>query len=690
MKLLFTFLVFVGVVSSAGAQWKQCGPRGENIRTLAGVGNKVFASGIEGIYKSEVGSSEWQMTDIPFTNVDKIESNGTILFATASQKGMYRSFDSGNSWEPSKDTMISRSSISILSVDDSILLGYDSQAKRLYRSANNGDMWEIIPIGFDGFIVSLKSMGNVVFVGTESKGIYRSTDFGVTWTSMNAGISSKYAVNCFASIGDTLFTTVEYGGVFRSVDAGEHWAAVNTGLQYNNSTNIVSVKSLLFANSQIYAVAEGGYNVFRSIDNGDHWIQEDWGMICNSIGVLRYINNILYAGTKGGGIYRSTDVGRNWSDINSGFPYLHILSLASKGDTLFAGTRYGGIYRSYDKGESWREINIGVKYPQINSIAVNGSTIFAGTQHQGVLRSDDNGDHWILCDSMMLTAPITQIIVGNSTVFVGTDGSGVYQSYDNGLHWVRDTSYTKGQHVVSLALKDTSLFVGTNDNQIGLVRNYFNHGIGKSRFLGFCCSEFPIAVSGPNVLLGAHDGNTQVLQISKDDGITWTKTTASFRDNYLNKIYANGNIVFAHVVKTVYQSYDNGYHFIFVDTLPEIIVNQLELSGSTLYVATSNGIRKRPISMTDVQEETSTTSAPHLSIYPNPTTTSITIDRASLPFTIGAVNYTILSVTGEKVYDVEQSETRFTLSVDGLPSGVYSLVARQGLVRSAGVFTVVR
>ena len=94
--------------------------------------------------------------------------------------------------------------------------------------------------------------------------------------------------------------------------------------------------------------------------------------------------------------------------------------------------------------------------------------------------------------------------------------------------------------------------------------------------------------------------------------------------------------------------------------------------------------------MTDVQEETSTTSAPHLSIYPNPTTTSITIDRASLPFTIGAVNYTILSVTGEKVYDVEQSETRFTLSVDGLPSGVYSLVARQGLVRSAGVFTVVR
>ncbi len=688
MKLLFTFLVFVGVVSSAGAQWKQCGPRGENIRTLTGVGNTIFAIGMDSIYKSEVGSIQWQSANMPFSKVDNIQSNGTVLFVTSNKKGLYRSFDSGISWELSKDTIISNASISILSVDDSILIAYDSQAKRLYRSANNGDTWEIIPIGFDGYIVSLKSMGNVVFVGTESKGIFRSTDIGVTWTSVNTGINPEFGstyfdVHCFASIGDILITSTNTG-FFRSIDYGEHWTASNIGYLSN------IYNTILVADSQLYAIAKFDYGgVFKSTDKGEHWTQVNWGMIGLTIQSLAYIKNTLYAGTNGGGVFRSINSGRNWSSVNAGFPYQSISSLVAKGDTLFAVTGNIGMFRSIDHGESWSEVNIGVICFRINSLAVNGSTIFAGTYPQGVLRSDDNGEHWMPCDSMLMSDQITKVIVSNSTVFALSDGAnGVFQSYDNGIHWVRDTSYTKWQTVISLALKDTSLFLGTDDNQVGIIRSYFKEGIGKSRILGVCCGYYPIAVSGPNVIVGGNLGTTNHLLISKDDGITWKNSTLSFNDFFASALNALGNSVFTYVDHTVYQSFDNGDNFIRIDTLSDY-VSTFEVIDKTLYAATGKGIWKREISITDVQEETPA-STPHLSIYPNPTTTSITVDRALLPFTIGAVNYTILSVTGEKVYDVEQSESRFTLSVDGLPSGVYSLVARQGVVRSAVVFTVVR
>ena len=90
-----------------------------------------------------------------------------------------------------------------------------------------------------------------------------------------------------------------------------------------------------------------------------------------------------------------------------------------------------------------------------------------------------------------------------------------------------------------------------------------------------------------------------------------------------------------------------------------------------------------------VEEEPQAQHEP-LTIFPNPATSTITITSPSLSYTSGDVDYTIYSVTGEKVYEGGHPEPRLSLPVDALPTGVYSLVARQGMVRTSVVFTVVR
>ena len=90
-----------------------------------------------------------------------------------------------------------------------------------------------------------------------------------------------------------------------------------------------------------------------------------------------------------------------------------------------------------------------------------------------------------------------------------------------------------------------------------------------------------------------------------------------------------------------------------------------------------------------VEEEPPAQGEP-LTIFPNPATSTITITSPSLSTTSGDVEYAIYSVTGEKVVECGYPEPRLSLPVDALPNGVYSLVARRGLVRVSGVFTVVR
>ena len=114
-------------------------------------------------------------------------------------------------------------------------------------------------------------------------------------------------------------------------------------------------------------------------------------------------------------------------------------------------------------------------------------------------------------------------------------------------------------------------------------------------------------------------------------------------------------------------------------------------TGSELYVGMDgNGLWKNETSL-DVSEKVIENKPDnvYLYCYPNPATNSLTIDRTSLQFPENApVHYTFSTLIGGKVMEFDNSELKFTITLDGMASGVYSLTAESRGNRSVVMVTV--
>jgi photosystem II stability/assembly factor-like uncharacterized protein len=93
--------------------------------------------------------------------------------------------------------------------------------------------------------------GTNIFCGTHGGGIYRSSDNGISWISVNNGLTD-YDVKCLAIKGTIIFAGTSNAGVFRSTDNGENWKAINYGL-LGLSINVFAVSD----NGTIYLGNEG-------------------------------------------------------------------------------------------------------------------------------------------------------------------------------------------------------------------------------------------------------------------------------------------------------------------------------------------------------------------------------------------------------------------------------------------------
>ena len=82
---------------------------------------------------------------------------------------------------------------------------------------------------------SLVIHDDVLYMGTVSNGIYRSTDGGSNWTQINEGITSMQIWN-IAYVNGALFASSTGGMVFKSTNGGNNWVLSNTGI---SSTTII-------------------------------------------------------------------------------------------------------------------------------------------------------------------------------------------------------------------------------------------------------------------------------------------------------------------------------------------------------------------------------------------------------------------------------------------------------------------
>jgi len=298
------------------------------------------------------------------------------------------------------------------------------QAHSLLKSSDAASSW----VGLDTAAARNSSVFNIavdphdarnVYIAT-TKGVFKSSDRGVSWTAANNGLTEAFA-NTIAidPVNSTTIYTAIPDGVFKSTDAGDSWHPVATSLAGANDSSI-AIDPL--NPSQIYV--GNFYGIFRTTDGGITWSQTPINFFIT--GVNRIIadpktTGTVYAALKPNKVVKSTDGGGFWTTIFNGMDIAYNVDTVELDPitptTLYVGTDGGFVYKSTDGGKSFpfRVQPAGSFSPYVTAILVDPATpstvytsLFGGT----VYKSSDGGASWVAGSTGLVGAYVNAIVAG--------------------------------------------------------------------------------------------------------------------------------------------------------------------------------------------------------------------------------------------------------------------------------------
>jgi photosystem II stability/assembly factor-like uncharacterized protein len=300
----------------------------------------------------------------------------------------------------------------------------------VYKSMDAGQTWAFLRPGMFAGIAVDPTDSQIVYLGAVEQGaILKSTDGGVTWTSLGEQIEypgvSTLAVDpgnpqtVFAGTGHGPQMSPQGGGLYRSLDGGASW-------QRLPGVPDVAVTAIEIdpSGSGRLAVATMGNGVLISEDGGNMFEARNGGFVDDPVGRQVWAlamhpqdPEIMYAGTSfhysragsGGsdGLYKTTDGGQNWTMIlggeqvgvsPNGFIAMGggvdaIAINTARPDEVYVALHDPGIVFSKDGGKTWQYVNSGLVplmthvYPYRMGISPSGEILYATSCGRSIFRN---------------------------------------------------------------------------------------------------------------------------------------------------------------------------------------------------------------------------------------------------------------------------------------------------------------
>ncbi|GEM_PF-3182186 len=224
----------------------------------------------------------------------------------------------------------------------------------VYESTNGGTNWA--PTASQPASVSnlneIFSYGNILYVGTRTNGIVRSTNYGHTWEAFNTGLGglSNYIME-FTAISDTVFVATDGGGIYYlRLSNPSTWHVYNDSLFQYGATAIIAVDDMLIASLGMYVFSREQGDPYWRVISIDSTTEQRPAFKFHRFG------NYIFAGTERG-VFRGTIDGKNWRKVGiSLLPNLSVETFASYKNTIYAGVRLNDehfICTSTDSGTTW-------------------------------------------------------------------------------------------------------------------------------------------------------------------------------------------------------------------------------------------------------------------------------------------------------------------------------------------------
>lgn len=457
-------------------------------------GHNNFPGG--GVFKSTDAGATWIFLGLEgTTSIGRIvinPQNTDILylasvgsyFSPNPERGIYKSTDAGLTWENSlfvsdttgfvdliidpnnPDRLMATAWERVRRPNSSHLFGPSSA---IYKTTNGGNNWTKIinatlpnaastNVGRIGLAIHKNNPDIVYSLFTDGYSIislYRSTDFGISWTDMDPDDELAQGMSNFSwyfgqvrvhPTNPNIVYVLDVG-FMRSTDAGNTWL-------FNFSSELhVDHHALAFSPADpnyVISGNDGGINI--STDGGINFSQPKKIPATQfyEIGIDYNNPERLYGGTQDNGTNRTIDGGLdNWEHIYGGDGFYVIVDF-NNSNIIYAEYQNGGLGKSTDGGFSWEYALSGIDGSEPTNWSTpvvmdpNTSNILYFGTHS-LYRTTDGTASWNKVSPQLTDwipgrrlGTITTIAVAptnSNVIYVGTDDAHVWVSSDNGVNW---------------------------------------------------------------------------------------------------------------------------------------------------------------------------------------------------------------------------------------------------------------
>src|SRR6185436_3942198 len=152
---------------------------------------------------------------------------GVVLFAN-----LMRSLDGGATWTFASNG-ITRPIAQAYAFAPNASGGTDvfvGTGRGVFRSSNFGGSWTDVSFLYSQ-VQAVEATPSGAMLASSENEIFRSTDAGVTWTDTHSGATAlDFAVNPNSPSGTSIFAGNSPAGIYKSTDDGAHWAQASNGL----------------------------------------------------------------------------------------------------------------------------------------------------------------------------------------------------------------------------------------------------------------------------------------------------------------------------------------------------------------------------------------------------------------------------------------------------------------------------
>lgn len=581
---------------AATGHWIPTGPFGGNAEAIAvsPANPSVLIAGTKNanLFISKDGGEKWESIAFPRQYSAMLHtlvmdpSDPAVIYATVADgalPGLYRTRNTGKSWEPVKGLGGAEVySLAIWAKDSQVMAVGMRDGVRLTR--DGGVTWE--PISPAGNI-ELQPVVSVAFDPRNSDVIYAGTprlpwktsDGGANWTLIAEGMSTDSDI-ITVRVDPTRPSRVFIGacsGFWRSTNAGAVWSKMS-GIPFT------SRRTYAFAQDPqhpeiIFAGTSRG--LYRTVDGGAEWKN----IAANEIKGLAIQNGTLYIASADSGLFKSTDRGDTLQPINDGFTSRNFAPVTEAGEHIYTGTNAevdaGAVFRSSDGGLHWEKIAdpSALGFGNIIAVARTGAGTLLAATSTGLYRSTDGGGAWTKTvieakpaevqvvrktarpvhpsarPASTVPVPLkplhlTSLCALNNAIMAGTE-AGLYRSTDEGLTW--SLVAADGLSIINLlsarealALTAGRLLVSLDDGATWQLRH-----------LPFFSDVYGVAASGKVILAGTSRG----IFRSEDGAMTWQAAESGLPIASVTSVAmdrGDPNLAFAFEFGSFYESRDGG------------------------------------------------------------------------------------------------------------------------------------